>query len=505
MNIIEAIEDKRFFRPLFKDLSTWHSWLIFLKALFGLQIEERKDRKLFRQCTGLKRPSNKPARETYCIVGRRGGKSFISATISVYLATFKDWSKYLSPGERGYIFIVAVDKKQAAIIKGYISGILHSNKYFERMVARETSECIDLINNISIMIKTASYRSIRGYTILCAIFEELSFWRDEQSANPDKEIVNAVLPALSTIPDSLLLGISTPYSRSGLLWEQYHTHFGSNEREAPLIWKASTRVMHPTIDKRIIDDALSKDYSAAKSEWLADFREDIMAFLSLEMIEQAVIPGRIELLRIEGVRYFGFVDPSGGRADSMTLAIAHKDENTNKIVLDLVREARPPFVPKEVVKDFSMTLKNYGISLIESDHYAAEWVSSNFREHEIMVENATSSTSEIYLSFLPQLSNQNIELLDNKRVILQLRGLERKTRPGGKDQVTHYPGGHDDLANAASAVCVYANMMEENDGEILINLIDQEDKDFFSMEDDIQDMQRRMTAYLLGCDYKPPR
>jgi hypothetical protein len=48
-------------------------------------------------------------------------------------------------------------------------------------------------------------------------------------------------------------------------------------------------------------------------------------------------------------------------------------------------------------------------------------------------------------------------------------------------------------------------MMEENDGEILINLIDHEDEDFLSMEDDIEDMQRRMTAYLLGGDYKPPR
>ena len=218
------------------------------------------------------------------------------------------------------------------------------------------------------------------------------------------------------------------------------------------------------------------------------------------MIEQAVIPGRIELLRIEGVRYFGFVDPSGGRADSMTLAIAHKDENTNKIVLDLVREARPPFVPKEVVKDFSMTLKNYGISLIESDHYAAEWVSSNFREHEIMVENATSSTSEIYLSFLPQLSNQNIELLDNKRVILQLRGLERKTRPGGKDQVTHYPGGHDDVANAVCGACVLANRLSH----------DQEYSDLI-LESFTQDMntreltdEERFTRWLLGGELEPP-
>jgi hypothetical protein len=51
-------------------------------------------------------------------------------------------------------------------------------------------------------------------------------------------------------------------------------------------------------------------------------------------------------------------------------------------------------------------------------------------------------------------SNASVELLDNKRLISQLRGLERRTRSGGKDLVTHYPGGHDDLANAACGAIV---------------------------------------------------
>jgi hypothetical protein len=47
-----------------------------------------------------------------------------------------------------------------------------------------------------------------------------------------------------------------------------------------------------------------------------------------------------------------------------------------------------------------------------------------------------------------------VELLDSKRLAAQLTQLERRTRMGGKDLVTHGPGGHDDLANAAAGAVV---------------------------------------------------
>jgi len=46
---------------------------------------------------------------------------------------------------------------------------------------------------------------------------------------------------------------------------------------------------------------------------------------------------------VPGVGYAAFVDPSGGSADSMTLAIAHADKD-GRAVLDAVRERRPPFL-----------------------------------------------------------------------------------------------------------------------------------------------------------------
>lgn len=450
MNIIQAIESDKVFKPLFRDLRSWRAWLVFLKALFALPME-RDERRLFKKCTGLKKAPAMQARESYVIAGRRSGKSFISAVVSVFLALFHDWKPFLATGEKGWIFIIATDRAQAKIIKNYVSGILASSPLFRKAVKRELRDEIELQNNIIISIKTCDFRSIRGYTVVAAICEELAFWKDEQSANPAQEVLVALKPALATVAGSLLIGISTPYSRSGALWDMYRER---GERGAPLVWQAPTQTMNPTVSKKLIDDALKEDRSAASAEWLAKFRTDVESFLPLDLIENAVYENRIELPKLEDVRYFAFCDPSGGRQDSMTLAISHKDSNTGKIILDVLREARPPFKPDNVVEEFSQVLKEYEIAQVESDRYAGEWVSSAFRDCGIMVDPAKLSASEIYLSALPLFSNTSVELLDSQRLVSQLRGLERRTRSGGKDLVTHYPGGHDDLANSACGVIV---------------------------------------------------
>ncbi len=454
MNIIQAIQSPLVFRPLFKDLETWHSWEVYLRALFGLDIERKKDLELFRSCTGLETPAGKAAHESFVICGRRSGKSFTCALIASYLAAFSDWSPFLGPGERGWIFIIAVDKAQAGIIKSYVSGIFHSNKSLEAMIRLETKETLELSNNVNLGVKTCNFRTVRGYTVLCAILEEMAFWRSEDTgANPDREVLAAIRPALATVPDSFLIGISTPYSRQGVLWEQFRVNWG--KPGGPLIWRAGTSTMNPTISRKTIETALATDRTAAAAEWEAEWREDISTFMPLEMVEAVVVPGRYELPKVEGADYHAFCDPSGGRQDSMTLAIGHRDA-VGHVILDVLREARPPFTPGSVVAEFSDLLKGFGICSARADRYAGEWVTSAFRNHGISIEASEFTASEIYVNFLPLVANGSVELLDIKRLTAQFTGLERRTRSGGRDLVDHYAGGHDDLAVAAAGACVMA-------------------------------------------------
>lgn len=457
MNIIDALDDPRFFKPLFKDPSTWRSWRVFLKSLFGIPITDRTEKRIFRSCTGLSKQPKGRAKESFCIVGRRGGKSFTSALIAVWLATFKDWSKSMTVGERGAIFIIANDKAQAKIIRNYIGGILNSQPTFRKLIRKDLADGIELVNGVDVCIKTSNFRSIRGWTLLACILEEIAFFRDEHSANPDAEILNAVRPALATVEDSLLLGISTPYSRSGILYQQHKAHYGKSG--GAFIWKAGTLQMNPGIDRGIIEQALKDDSQRGKSEWQAEFRQDLEMFLGLDLIEAVTVPKRYELPKIAGITYTGFVDPSGGRADSFTLAISHKDLDSGKIILDAIREKKPPFDPQLVVEEYSHFLKSYGCYSVTGDRYSGEWCSSAFQKNGIQYMNSERTKSELYLNFLPLVASGQVELLDNKKLLSQLASLERKTRSGGKDQVDNFLG-HDDLANVACGACVCSSVEE---------------------------------------------
>ena len=214
MTLLDAVADPNLFARWFRGHETWRAWFVFVRALFGLAMSDH-DRALYAQCTGRAEPAAGGHREAWLICGRRAGKSFVLALIAVFLACFVEWSPYLSPGERGTIMVVAADRKQARVIYRYARAMMTRIPMLAALIDRETAEAIDLTNGISIEIVTASFRTIRGPTVIAALLDEIAFWRAEDSANPDAEIVAALRPAMATIPNAMLLAASSPYARRG--------------------------------------------------------------------------------------------------------------------------------------------------------------------------------------------------------------------------------------------------------------------------------------------------
>ena len=65
--------------------------------------------------------------------------------------------------------------------------------------------------------------------------------------------------------------------------------------------------------------------------------------------------------------------------------------------------------------------------------------------------------SDLYRDMLPLLNSGRVQLLDNRRLVNQLHGLERRTARGGRDSIDHSTGRHDDAANAAAGAIVLAS------------------------------------------------
>ena len=185
--------------------------------------------------------------------------------------------------------------------------------------------------------------------------------------------------------------------------------------------------MNAMVPQRYIDQHVAEDPARAAAEYGAQFRVDIDSFVSREVIDAAVVVARRELPPIDGVHYTAFCDPSGGSADSMTLAICHV-EGGNRAVLDVIRERKPPFSPDDVAKEFANVLKSYNIAAIRGDRYGGEWPRERFRVHNIEYIPAAKPKSDLYASraslktnklcgetasLLPVLNGGRAELLDH--------------------------------------------------------------------------------------------
>ena len=277
-------------------------------------------------------------------------------------------------------------------------------------------------------------------------------------ANPDKAIYEAILPSFATLDDTaLLIGISTPHTRTGLAYERWEKFWGQDDDDVLIVGGPSTQ-FNPTLPQRVVDVALARDREVAKSEWLGEWRDLESAFLSGELIRSAVDKDVAVRPPEPGRHYVGFVDPSGGRADSFTAAVAHQETSpgvngvpgVSTIVIDALYEATPPFVALQAVANIAALFKQYRIHRITGDNYGGLWPAEAFSRHQITYTPAELSRSEIYVETIPLFTSGRVRLLDHEKLIDQFAGLRRKVQPGGREHIDHPPAAHDDLSNAAA-------------------------------------------------------
>src|SRR5262249_56992050 len=96
IDIIQAIRDRRLFGGLFKSLDTWRAWLVFLKSIFGLRMDQAEI-EIYRRCANRTDPPTGGFKEAACVVGRRGGKSRVGAPIGVFVCCFFSFDAFLAP------------------------------------------------------------------------------------------------------------------------------------------------------------------------------------------------------------------------------------------------------------------------------------------------------------------------------------------------------------------------------------------------------------------------
>lgn len=431
---------------------TWAPHRILLLAAFGETLTD-KERVIFRQFTQRDHEPNKRVTEFAVVAGRRTGKTsgFMSAA-ATYIAGLVDFSDVLRSAETGTLLCLAQDQRVAKQILDYVAENFTRSKVLKSRFVRRTSDTIELTNNITVEVRPASARTLRGPTYIGIIADELAHWHtDDYYVNPDVQVIGAARPGMLTTGGMLLMA-SSPWGRRGMLWDTYNKHFGPKGKPNILVAKGTTIEFNPNISQEIVDGELERDPETNTAEYLAEFRSDLEQFVRLEAVEQCIARGRHELEPLPTETYHAFDDPATGSGeDSWALAIAHSPHGKpNNATIDLLREWKPPFSADAVIKEICDLCRSYRCYKITSDKTGL-WTTERFTQYGgVTRETTTKPKHDLYVGFLPVLNSACVELLDHPRSIAQLLNLERS-----RTRIDHPPRGHDDVINAiAGAVDV---------------------------------------------------
>ena len=180
--------------------------------------------------------------------------------------------------------------------------------------------------------------------------------------------------------------------------------------------------MNPTLPQAIVDEALAEDLAAAKAEYLGEFRSTSPRSYPVRLSKPVSwrTASSSARSRAYGTALRGHL---GGRGDDAALAIAHRDAESQKIVVDLIRRWRPPFSPdcrgRWSTQYNPTACRTYWATAtrrsLRSRRFETRGVKYGRSSGNVWSHNANSqvlkSRSQLYLEMLPRLCSREIELL----------------------------------------------------------------------------------------------
>jgi hypothetical protein len=430
-----------------------------LKAVYALPMDDA-ELALFQEATGRPQPPTEPFKTINVLAGRRSGKSsHICAPLAVYEACIA--SHAIPETERGLVTVLGPSTRQARTTFRMIQRMIERSPKLRGLIesVRTGDENeIQLSNSIDIRVLAANQRTIRGDLIVAAICEESNFFRDSDSGQYNlSEILDAIRPALLTLPDSKLICVSSPWVALGPMWESFQKRA---ERPEELCWKLPSWTMNPSINSARLWFEKTRDPQKFAREYGAEFLEAAGALIPSELIDKAVQRGTRGFPSSNSLHCVAGLDPSSKGTDCFGFALAHKTTD-DKIILDLARQWKPPgngqFLDYGgIVPEIVEQMNARGATKIFSDQICAAALASMFQKYGMTFEQVSTfgtKAAELYRTVRQLFVAGKVVLPDDPEVIGQFKKLEEILAEGGKS-VVQASSGKDDLA-VASCLAIY--------------------------------------------------
>lgn len=503
---------------------------VILKAHYGLELDDEKTfqisgwrrndwethteksylKKLFNEgrCNIGEVIPGKQRREMILSIGRRSGKTTISACIAAYetykLIKKKDPQAYygLPASNNIQIISVATDKDQAGLLYQEVSGHYRNCAFFSPYTANNTlsyarfqtpkdvekygkySEDPSAKATLKVTFRSCVAKGLRGAGNICVILDEVAHFTETGQSGAE-EVYNAVVPSTSayspkdpnnpTSPigevEGRVILISSPLGRQGLFYKLFQIGMQGGGASANMLCvQAPTWEVNPTVPAEEFEKHYLKNSAVFFTEYGGEFTDRTRGWIEKEEDLLSCVNPNLKPKRRAPARKPHFMGIDLGLVgDGTAIAIGHLENN--KVVVDLVSQIKAgegDYSDKERLDfdDVADWILEYSKKFYISQGMFDQWAGipleqalskrglGQMKSHQ-MTKNFTS---DMYQNFKSLMWDKKLDLYDNPNS--ELNGhtayiselLELQAKVHSKHLITveapQVKGKHDDMSDA---------------------------------------------------------
>ena len=320
----------------------------------------------------------KQRREMILSIGRRSGKTTISACIAAY-ETYKLIRKYdpqkyygLPASNNIQIISVATDKDQAGLLYQEVSGHYRNCGFFGPYTANNTMsyarfqtpkdverygryiETPDAKATLKVTFRSCVAKGLRGAGNICVILDEVAHFPNAGQSGAE-EVYNAVVPSTSaysqkdpdkpTVPigdvEGRVILISSPLGKQGLFYNLFQIGMrGGKASENILAVQAPTWEVNPTVPAQEFEKHYLKNAAVFFTEYGGEFTDRTRGWIEKREDLYACVDPTRRPVRSAPARKPHFIGIDLGLVgDGSAIAVGHLEKD-GQVVLDLVEQIK---------------------------------------------------------------------------------------------------------------------------------------------------------------------
>lgn len=409
-------------------------------------------------------------RTVVIVIGARAGKTRISATRVLHLALTIP-APFLAPGEKLYSVLVTPEPRTRAQALDYVKGVVQSVPELAALLVREPNAERVLMRRpdgreVSIEVIPAKQGGLagRGRNLAGVVMDECAFFMDENKVISDREVWDALAPRVIAGGQAVLS--STPYLETGILFEAFVQNHPDPSCASPHLqvkgaptWALAAHA--PTLDLRDVEETRAVVAASYAQDPIKASREYGAQFITVGT--KQFFPGDV-LVRQVG-------DVSGVGPTVVAVDVALKNDRTgiavvrrladNRIVVPHVEEMAPPLVPSAVAARAIEVARQWGAEALVGDAVYEGVMKEACAAADlpfVLVPPGQAGKAEIFTATKVALLESQLWLLNDDRLLSQLRSVTSKELPGGglSIELPRTDKGHCDSVSALCAGVWYA-------------------------------------------------